>query len=176
MTPVRRSVSGFTLIEVICCLLLLSIAAALWGLGLYHAVDAFHHGADRAAVIQKGQIAVNRLVRELRDLHSFTGATPPSAIEFIYLRRNDAIPHHVRFDAATGELTLDGDVLLGRLDRFRLTYYPTFDTAEPDALDSTGGYTPSVRIVGIAMAPRLGGTETAEFKTRVFLRGLETTP
>lgn len=174
MTPTRRS--GFTLIEVICCLTLLSITASLWGVGLYHAAEAFFHGSERTATIQKGQIAVNRLVRELRELQRFTGAVPPSAHEFTYLRRNDAASHHVLYDTVTGELTLDGDVLLDRLDRFHLTYYDTFDATEPDALDATGGYTSSARIVGISLAPRVGETDSAQFKTRVFLRGLEDAP
>lgn len=81
--PKRLHSGGFTLIEVIVSLALLGILAAVFGMGLTAAVESFYFSRNNVLAAQKGQLAMQRLARELTEL---TAVQQADADTIVYQR------------------------------------------------------------------------------------------
>ncbi|MBI5894493.1 MAG: prepilin-type N-terminal cleavage/methylation domain-containing protein [Desulfobacterales bacterium] len=62
------SQDGFTLIEMIASLALLGLLASIVGMGLVAAVESYDFSRTNTQVVQKGQMAMGRMIRELTEL------------------------------------------------------------------------------------------------------------
>ena len=71
--PFRKN-KGFTLIEIIVSLLIVSIMAAVAGLGIVQMTNAFVFAKDATALTQKNQLAMTRLRMSLQNLTSISAA------------------------------------------------------------------------------------------------------
>ncbi len=81
---------AFTLIEVIVCLLLAGIMAALVGFGFVHVTEGYFFAKQNSETVQKAQIAMTRIVKELgaAESQNSTAAaiTAASAMTVTYTR------------------------------------------------------------------------------------------
>ena len=64
--------AGFTFIEIILALGLLSILTAIFGMGLVAAMQSYAFSRSNANLTQKGQMALQRMARELSELFEIT--------------------------------------------------------------------------------------------------------
>lgn len=70
------SCRGFTFIEMIVSLALMAILIAIFGMGLVAAMQSYDFSRGNVEVIQKGQMAMARIIRELTELTAIRGINP----------------------------------------------------------------------------------------------------
>jgi prepilin-type N-terminal cleavage/methylation domain-containing protein len=80
---------GFTLIEVIVSLVLIGILAAIAGMGLVKIAEGYVFAKQNAETVQKAQIAMARIVKEL-GAATISTTTPPTATSVTYTRPESA--------------------------------------------------------------------------------------
>lgn len=71
----NRNQRGFTLIEIIVTLLLVGITAVLGGMWIVSVVSGYGFAKMNAGTVQKAELAMTRLARELAAIQSVTTAT-----------------------------------------------------------------------------------------------------
>lgn len=98
--PPFPSEKGFTLIEVVAGLVLLSVLVAVFGLGLTTAIEGYSFARSNVQVTQKGQMAMTRIARELGELTDIIVVTEGAGTDpsIIYERLvPSTVPPRVRF-------------------------------------------------------------------------------
>ena len=164
MPRVIESKSGFTLLEMIVVLILAGILAAAAGLGLVQAVQGIVFTKMNATTIQKGQIAITKLVREFNNISAVTAATATS-LTFTSYKAGLSASHTVAQAGST--LTFDGDTLTDQVSSFNLRYYDNYNTAPQSTWQS------SRRIIDINLQLTGAGNVISPFTARVTPRNLQ---
>jgi len=155
--------SGFTLIEVIVTLMLVSVLAAAAGFGLVEVARGYQAARENGRMAQIAQIALLRISRELMDLESVAGAGN-SAIIITSPNGNRAIGlfgTEIRLDEDTS--AVDGEVLIDRVTAFQISY------EDPDNQPWTVAM-PVNQLAGIAIQlglSRSDGLDPVPFATRI---------
>ena len=82
---------GFTFLEILLSLALLSILTAVFGMGLVAAMDSYAFSRSNAEMVQKGQLTMQRINRELSELVNIR-AVSSDPVYIIYERiENNAV-------------------------------------------------------------------------------------
>lgn len=106
----RRHCGGFTLIELVLTILLLGIIAAAVSQFVLQAVRSYSVEQSRGNVHSQARLAVERVVREARNVRSCADiagpANPSATLAFI-----DLAGAGVAFSVAAGNLSRGGDIL-----------------------------------------------------------------
>lgn len=139
---------GFTLIEIIVTLLIVGIISAIAGLWMVQTVEGFVFARQNAETLQKGQMAITRLIREINVMGPVSSGTA-SAITFTSYRGGSPSSSAIALNAGT--VTLDGEVLVDSVSNFVLGYYDKYDDVTPKTT-----WTPSVSSM-IEITLTLGG-------------------
>jgi prepilin-type N-terminal cleavage/methylation domain-containing protein len=74
MKIMKKSNAGFTLIEVIASLVLMSIVAAVAAMGLLHGVEAYVLTRTGSETVQRAEYALNRIKLEFMNMDTVTAA------------------------------------------------------------------------------------------------------
>ena len=116
---------GFTMIELITALVIISIISVMAGMGLVQIANAYLLAKQSTVGAQQAQIALTRLSKELSGLEVISSAT---ATSITYKRIYKGIgpleqSHSLAWTAPGQPLTLDGDTLIDKVQVFMLTYY-----------------------------------------------------
>jgi prepilin-type N-terminal cleavage/methylation domain-containing protein len=77
---------AFTLIEVIVSLVLVGIMAVFAGLGMVKITQGYVFAKQNSETVQKAQVAMTRIVKELGAATSISAATLPTATSITYTR------------------------------------------------------------------------------------------
>jgi prepilin-type N-terminal cleavage/methylation domain-containing protein len=88
---------AFTLIEVIVCLVLIGIMAAIVGMGFMRIAEGYIFAKKNAETVQKAQVAIARIVKELSTAQKASGAA--SAISTTVLPTTTSVTY-TRLDSA----------------------------------------------------------------------------
>ena len=121
----RNREKGFTLIEVIIVLILLGIVSAIAGMGLVVLAQGYVFANLNATVVEKGQTAITRIVKELGDCTITAG----SATSVTFRRQSDGTSHTLSWAGTPGSPLLltdpgnNNDVLTDNVRSFALVYY-----------------------------------------------------
>jgi prepilin-type N-terminal cleavage/methylation domain-containing protein len=83
---------GFTLLELITSLILLGLLAAVFGMGIVAAVKSNEFSRVNVQLAQKGQIAMARIAREIRELTSIAAISSAGQDTYIIYSRLPAVP------------------------------------------------------------------------------------
>lgn len=123
------NIQGFTLIEIIASIVLLSIVAVVIGRSSINMVDSFIFARKNAATLQKGQNAVARTQKELNNVKTVyvdPAKTNGTKITFTSYRDGGATDHTISWAGSGTDLLLDDLVLTDKVSSFSLAYYDNY--------------------------------------------------
>ena len=133
---------GFTMIEMITGIAIISIISVVVGMSLVQIGNAYLLTKKSTAEAQQAQIVLVRLFKELSAIESISPAT---ATSITYFRNGDS--HILTWIAADQPLTLDGDILIDKVQAFSLTYYTYDYTTQTFTADSYSSATAMIELI-----------------------------
>ena len=143
---------GFTLLEVVVSLAVISIITVVVGRGLVEMVKGYVFAKKNSLMTQQGQIAMTRLKKEFSNIMSVTpGAT---AISITFVRISDSSTHTISWAGGSSPLLWDSDKLIDLVPSFNLNYY------DSNSSSASPSYSASTSIIEIALQlnlPNIGG-------------------
>lgn len=156
-----RNHRGFTLIEVIVSIIVVSIISLIAGMSFYQITRGYVFYRDNSEIAQQAQIAMTRLKKEISSIKSVNIAT---ATSIKYKRSSDATGTPLRSISWAGgnnPLLLDSYTLISPVTVFSLVYYDSYNT--------TATYTSKTMMIEINL--QLEGAENTpmDFVDRVNL-------
>ncbi len=133
--------TGFTLIEILVSILVMSIIAVIAGVGLVQISKGYVFSKKNAVTTQQCQIAMARLKKEFSNIQIVTSS---SASSITYRRCSDSSPPcgtlkdvTISWAGGSNPLLIDGDTLVGPVYSFNLTYCDSYNLCPPLASYST---------------------------------------
>ena len=151
-TKVLINQKGFTLIEIIVSIVVMTIITVIAGVGLVEISKGYVFSKKNAIITQQGQIAMARLKKELSNIQSVTSvtATPPS---ITFTRSSDTTIHTISWAGGNNPLLVDGDTLIGPVTSFSLTYYDFYNSSASSYSASTSIIEIMLQLVGAENSP-----------------------
>jgi prepilin-type N-terminal cleavage/methylation domain-containing protein len=123
MKKIFNNIHGFTLIEIIVSIVVITIVTAIAGFGLVEISKGYIFSKKNALITQQGQIAMARLKKELSNIKTVTSAT---ATSITFTRSSDTPPrpnHTISWAGGSSPLLLDSDTLVTPVTSFNLNFY-----------------------------------------------------
>jgi prepilin-type N-terminal cleavage/methylation domain-containing protein len=129
---------GFTLVEVIASLLIISILGALAGMGIVNGTRSYLQARENAHLAQKAQIALSRMYRELlelTDIPNFSSSGDQWVVidnpeGRLALRKSGTVVELCKLaDTDSDPSDNSGDILVDQVDSLSFSYYQTTDTS-----------------------------------------------
>lgn len=132
---------GFSLLELVCVLVLLGLLAVVATVGLTRSVGQYHFARDNDALAQKAHIALRRIVIELSHLDTssqtplaFASAATPAGQprSYAYTTVYDGVSQldTLAYQPDSGVLTWNGYPLCDRVTGFAMTADPAGATGQ----------------------------------------------
>ena len=131
MTGKGLNRKGFTMIEMVSAIVIISIIGVMAGMGLIRIANAYMLAKKSTVAAQQAQIALARLDKELADIETISAATA-TAITYKRIYKGSGPPeqtHTLAWTGADQPLTLDGDALIDKVQAFSLTYHNSYNAA-----------------------------------------------
>jgi prepilin-type N-terminal cleavage/methylation domain-containing protein len=158
---------AFTLIEVIVCLVLIGIMAAIVGMGFMRIAEGYIFAKKNAEMVQKAQVAIARIVKELSAAQKALGAD--SAItaaeaDYVTYTRSGSVSNTIRISG--GQVSIEGTtpgILINDVVPPSSFVYYDKDGGTPDTL-------PLIRQIKITLTVSGANSTTQEFINNVFLQ------
>jgi prepilin-type N-terminal cleavage/methylation domain-containing protein len=119
---------GFTMIELVTVIVIISIVGVMAGMGLVQIANAYLLAKKSTVAAQQAQIALTRLGKELAAVYTIDPAQT-TATSLRYKLIGDTNWRRLTWTAADQPLTLDGDTLIDKVQAFSLTYHNTYSTS-----------------------------------------------
>lgn len=113
--------SGFTMIELVSAIVIVSIVSIMAGMGLVQLAKGYYLAKTSTVSSVKVHIALTRLSKELSALQGISEASPSS---ITYTRAG--APHTITWSGTDQTLTLDGDILIDGVQSCTFTYHNTY--------------------------------------------------
>jgi prepilin-type N-terminal cleavage/methylation domain-containing protein len=151
---------GFTLIEVIACLVLVGIVGAIAGMLLVQISKGFVFSKKTAATAQNAQMTMSRLVKEFSAITSVSFGTTTS----ITFTRDPGVTHNISWAGENNPLLIDTDILTDNVNLFNLEYYDSYDDPSPST-----AYSPSTELIEITLELKGADDIPSRFINRVFM-------
>ena len=115
------SEKGFTLIEIITSIVILTIIGVIAGMGIVSIVKGHVFTKKNATTAQQGQIAIARIVKELIMTDSITSGDATS-ITF-QSKSPPAQQKILSWDSTNNTLTINPDILVDNVSSFSMAYF-----------------------------------------------------
>ena len=161
---------GFTLVEIIASLFIIGMIASIAGMGIVQLANGFIFSKKNAETVQKAQIVMSRLVKELT---SDTTLSSGTSIAVIFTNSRSTGSHQIRWDNATKQLLFDENtaasdevILTDGVSSFDLKYYDSYSTPSSPSTS----YSSASSIIEITLELDGAGDTSTAFTDRVFLR------
>jgi prepilin-type N-terminal cleavage/methylation domain-containing protein len=134
LTGAMRDERGFTLAELLTAMAVLALLLTGLLLTLQQGQNAYLYGAGRAEVQQNARVALERMLRELRDASSVTTASA-NDIKFTFLDDTSTLvtveyslsgasaPYLLQRNQTVPAIAGQPDTLVGGVNNFTVTYY-----------------------------------------------------
>jgi prepilin-type N-terminal cleavage/methylation domain-containing protein len=157
---------GFTLIEVIASLVILTVVGALVIVSTIRIIEGFTIAKMNAVKSQKGHIALSRLTKEFTNITSVTSGNSNSI--FFNSRSyidGTLVTKSVLWAGSGNPLLLNIDPLVDNVSNFELTYYDSSGTG-------SGTWSTTSKEIGITLTLVGAKGKSSAFTTRVVPRNL----
>jgi len=123
---------GFTLIEIISVIVVMSIIGVIAGMSLLKITEGFVFAKKNAATAQKGQIAMARLAKELNSVkfissNTWTTISSGTGTSITLTRKVGATTTTFTIDQSGSNLRVGGDILVDNVNTFELKYYSAYN-------------------------------------------------
>jgi prepilin-type N-terminal cleavage/methylation domain-containing protein len=132
---------GFTLIEILVSLVVVSIIAVVAGVGLVEISKGYVFSKKNAVTTQQGQIAMARLKKEFSNIQLVTSS---SASSITYRRCSDSSPPcgtlkdvTISWAGGSDPLLIDSDILVRPVTNFNIAYYDFYNGASSPSYSNT---------------------------------------
>lgn len=112
---------GFTMIEVIVSLVLISILAAMAGIGLVQITRGYVFSRQNSETVQKVQIAMARIGKELGAVTVINSTPVPTASSVSFTRLPGPLTNTITFSGDV--VQINGTTLINGVTAFTLEYY-----------------------------------------------------
>jgi len=168
MIRIRRpnQKNGFTLIEFITVIVILSIVGAITAMGFVSMINGYVLTRKNAKVVQDAEVILTRLAKELKNTSSITSGNQTS---LTFDSESAASSLVLSWNSGTQVLSLGTDVLGDRVHSFSFKYLDKYDSAGADT------YAPaSTAIIKITLSLTGADDVTATFEDRVYLNRIMT--
>jgi len=123
------SQAGFTLIEIIVSLILVGILAAMAGMAIAQVVQGYMTTRENATMAQQSQLAMSRITREIIEMINIPSDATATALPINNSDGKGTIDRIIGLDNGAVKIALspstlaNGDILIGNVSAFTLTYY-----------------------------------------------------
>ncbi|UJX39409.1 prepilin-type N-terminal cleavage/methylation domain-containing protein [Desulfovibrio sp. JY] len=160
---------GFTLLEMVCVLVLLGVVALLTTRMFTNLVDGYTMARNSAAAVQKAQNALQRMTIDFTYLKVASSSGGANSISYNTSLDNDAIvisqsDNKIMYSLnGTGYILTDGVAA----DSLRFTYYPNYAATATPTFDSSGTALIGIAFTMVGDDPSQGFSQA--YSTRVAL-------
>ncbi len=141
---------GFTLLEIIISIVVMTIIAVVAGNGLIAIVKGYTFSRKNALAVQQGQIALTRIKKEFSNIKTVTSTT---ATSITFTRSSDGSAHTISWAGGSSPLLVDGDTLIGPVTLFSLAYYDSYNSSASSYSASTSIIEITLQLVGAENSP-----------------------
>ena len=152
MTQKLFDQKGFTLIEIIVSIVVMTIIAVIAGVGLVEISKGYVFTKKNAVITQQGQIAMARLKKEISNIMSVTSVTA-TPLSITFARSSDGSTHTISWAGGSSPLLVDGDTLVGPVTSFNLAYYDSYNSSASSYSASTSIIEIVLQLVGAENTP-----------------------
>jgi prepilin-type N-terminal cleavage/methylation domain-containing protein len=160
---------GFTFIEVIMAIVIVSIISVLAGMGLIQITNAYVFAKKNAVAAEQAQIALTRLTKEFSAIQSISAATSTS---IAYTRWDETSltykSYTLTWAGADQPILLDGDVLMDKVKAFNLSYY-NINTVSPPFTMSLVAINQRTAVIQMTITVNVFGDTPITFIDRVII-------
>lgn len=133
--------NGFTLIEIVVSIAVLSIIAVVASIGFIEIAKGYSFSKKNAVVTQQGQAAMARIKKEISNIQSVTSG---SASSITYSRCSDSSPPcgtlknvTISWGGGSSPLLIDSDILVQPVTNFNLAYYDSYNGVSSTSYSNT---------------------------------------
>ena len=155
----RSQEKGFTLIEVIVSLVLVGIISAMMGLGLMQITQGYIFSRQNSETVQKVQIAMARIVKELSAATAINSTPAPTATSVSLTRLPGPVTNTITFAGNT--VQINGTTLIDNVAACSFTYF--------DAAGLSTTTTANIGRVDISLTVTGASNQPSTFTNRVDL-------
>lgn len=155
-----RKHQGFTLIEIVVVIVLISIIAAISSQMLAQGFNAYLTSEDITDANWQGQLAMERMVRDLRTVRSANDISVNTSSAFTFVNLAGST---MAYSLSGSNLMLNGNILARGVNSLTFTYYDKNGSAGPSVID--------IHYVNVALNITQNN-ENYSVNTTVFLRDL----
>jgi type II secretory pathway pseudopilin PulG len=114
-------------------IVIVSIISVLAGMGLVQITNAYVFAKKNAVAAEQAQITLTRLTKEFSAIQSISAAPVTTQTSITYTR--SGTPHTVSWLGANQPIMLDGDILMDKVNSFKLSYYDIYTVSPPFTLN-----------------------------------------
>jgi prepilin-type N-terminal cleavage/methylation domain-containing protein len=141
---------GFTLIEIIVSIVVMTIIAIIAGVGLVEISKGYVFSKKNDVITQQSQIAMTRLKKELNNIKTVTSGT---ATSITFTRSSGGATHMISWAGGNSPLLVDGDTLIAPVTSFNLAYYDSYNSSASSYSASTSIIEILLQLVGAENTP-----------------------
>ncbi|NOZ57912.1 MAG: type II secretion system protein [Calditrichaeota bacterium] len=162
----RRSTqqSGFTMIELVVAIVLVTIFSVFLGRLLLSGVDAFNFANERKTALRRARIALLEIARDVRQIKSRTSIALAQSDSLVFTTVTDEL---VRYGWNGSRLSRNGTPLALNVASFSFTYY----TEDGTPLQSPVLNTELIRVVDVHLTIQVSDQHVS-LQTRIHPRNL----
>jgi prepilin-type N-terminal cleavage/methylation domain-containing protein len=160
---------AFTLIEVIVSLVLAGIMAAIVGLGLVKITQGYVFAKQNSETVQKAQIAMTRIVKELGAATSISAATLPTPTSVTYTRPV-SVTNTISISGGLVQMsgTISGTIINNVVTTGSFSKFEYFN-ATGSSVTPSATTVPTIRRIDVTLRITGANNQTSDFTNSVWI-------